>query len=480
MGIFKKIIIDKEDINVLKKSDNKMKLLIESVGNIDREYIENPFIALVNSIIYQQISFKAGNSIWNKFENLIEDITPKKIIEIDFESLKSCGLSNNKVNYIKNITNGVINNELNIKEYYKMSEEEIYENLIKIKGIGPWTIEMFLIFSLNKKNIMSYKDLGLRKGLEWLYEIKGDITEKEFNKYKKKFSPLGTLASFYLWEITIRNYFKFENIYKVNLLNNIVYLNSPVGIIEIQSKNGEIISLDFVNEKLYEEKSEEVLENAKLQLNEYFIGKRKKFNLPLRLEGTDFRLKVWKELQNIPYGVTCSYKDIAIKIGNKNASRAIGGANNKNKIAIIIPCHRVIGSNGSLVGYESGIERKKVLLDLEKKFKMEDKMKNTNEINEIKELIEKEEMVLGYFTTIDCNMCKDLFPKIEKMLESFPNIYGFRAESDMNLKIVGEYGIYMVPTIILFIQGKETIRVSRNISIMELSDSIKRYYDMLN
>lgn len=161
-------------------------------------------------------------------------------------------------------------------------------------------------------------------------------------------------------------------IYIKNILNNIVYLNSPVGMIEIQSKNGEIISLDFVNEKLYEEKSEEVLEKAKLQLKEYFNGRRKKFKLPLKLEGTDFRLKVWKELQNIPYGVTCSYKDIAIKIGNKNASRAIGGANNKNKIAIIIPCHRVIGSNGDLVGYESGIERKKALLDLEKKYYMEE------------------------------------------------------------------------------------------------------------
>ena len=107
-------------------------------------------------------------------------------------------------------------------------------------------------------------------------------------------------------------------------------------------------------------------------------------------------------------------------------------------------------------------------------------MKNMNEINEIKEMIEKEQMVLGYFTTTDCNMCKDLFPKIEKILESFPNISGFRAESDVNLKIVGEYDIYMVPTIILFIQGKETIRVSRNVSIMELSNSIKRYYDMLN
>ncbi len=107
-------------------------------------------------------------------------------------------------------------------------------------------------------------------------------------------------------------------------------------------------------------------------------------------------------------------------------------------------------------------------------------MKNTNDLNEIKELIEANQMVLGYFTTTDCNMCKDLFPKIEEMLKSFPNIEGFRAESDLNLRIVGEYSIYMVPSIILFIDGKETIRLSRNISVMELSSQIQRYYDMLN
>jgi thiol-disulfide isomerase/thioredoxin len=107
-------------------------------------------------------------------------------------------------------------------------------------------------------------------------------------------------------------------------------------------------------------------------------------------------------------------------------------------------------------------------------------MKENNDINEIKKIIENNQMVFGYFTTTDCNMCKDLFPKIEKMLEEFPNIVGFKAESNLNPLIVGEYNIFMVPTIILFIDGKETIRRSRNISIIELSNSIDRYYEMLN
>ena len=94
--------------------------------------------------------------------------------------------------------------------------------------------------------------------------------------------------------------------------------------------------------------------------------KRKIFDIPIKLDGTEFQVKVWKELLKLPYGETCSYLDIAKKIGNPNASRAVGMANNKNKIQIIIPCHRVIGSNKKLIGYAGGIKVKEKLLKLEK------------------------------------------------------------------------------------------------------------------
>ena len=101
------------------------------------------------------------------------------------------------------------------------------------------------------------------------------------------------------------------------------------------------------------------------QLEEYFAGTRTTFDFPYRLEGTPFQLQVWHELEKIPYGVTCSYKDIAIAIGNEKAVRAVGGANNKNPMAIVVPCHRVIGTNRKLVGYAAGVEIKQLLLDLE-------------------------------------------------------------------------------------------------------------------
>ncbi|MCT4565139.1 MAG: methylated-DNA--[protein]-cysteine S-methyltransferase [Maledivibacter sp.] len=151
----------------------------------------------------------------------------------------------------------------------------------------------------------------------------------------------------------------------MNLENNVTYFESPIGLIEIQSEGGSIVSLDFLKEKRYEERLEPTLGEAKNQLKDYFNGKRKKFDLPLKMNGTKFQNRVWSELTKIPYGKTLSYKEIAVGIGNDNACRAVGNANNKNKVAIIIPCHRVVGSNGKLVGYEGGLWRKKWLLEHE-------------------------------------------------------------------------------------------------------------------
>ena len=115
----------------------------------------------------------------------------------------------------------------------------------------------------------------------------------------------------------------------------------------------------------YVEGSSDVIEKAKYQLDEYFLSKRREFDIPLLFIGTDFQKKVWNELLNIPYGATVSYGELAGRIGMPNAVRAIANANAVNAISIIAPCHRVIGSNGSLTGYGGGLERKSFLLELE-------------------------------------------------------------------------------------------------------------------
>lgn len=129
-----------------------------------------------------------------------------------------------------------------------------------------------------------------------------------------------------------------------------------------------LINIQFTQPQKALLQTTELLSMASTQLNEYFQGKRTVFSLPFKLTGTPFQLAIWKELQNIPYGQTTSYKDIAKKINNPKAYRAVGMANNKNPLPIIIPCHRVIGSNGKLTGYAGGLNLKNYLLQLEKSY----------------------------------------------------------------------------------------------------------------
>ena len=136
--------------------------------------------------------------------------------------------------------------------------------------------------------------------------------------------------------------------------------NTILGEIYIAENDGYICNVSFC-ELNYFRKETALIKQTYTQLEEYFKSERQTFDIRLSAQGTDFQKTVWKELQKIPYGKTATYKDIAKNIGNKNASRAVGMANNKNPIAIIIPCHRVIGSNGNLTGYAGGINIKKYL-----------------------------------------------------------------------------------------------------------------------
>ncbi|MDF2532733.1 MAG: methylated-DNA--[protein]-cysteine S-methyltransferase [Clostridia bacterium] len=149
------------------------------------------------------------------------------------------------------------------------------------------------------------------------------------------------------------------------------YYHSPIGIVEMVSDENSIIALSFVEEAIEnnEQTVPKVLQTALEQMDEYFQGKRKVFNLELKAEGTEFQQKVWRSLVEVPYGETACYGDIAKAVGNNKGSRAVGGANNKNKIAIIIPCHRIIGADGSLTGYAGGLWRKEWLLKHEKNHK---------------------------------------------------------------------------------------------------------------
>lgn len=153
-------------------------------------------------------------------------------------------------------------------------------------------------------------------------------------------------------------------------MKSIFYYETPIGKIGIGDNGKSIICLLFEGQKYSEDltiNETDLIRGAKNQLFEYFDGKRKDFDLPLEYEkGTEFQRKCWNALRTIPYGETRTYKDMANQIGHLKAYRAVGLANNKNSLSIFVPCHRVIGSNGKLVGFGGGLDTKEKLLQLEK------------------------------------------------------------------------------------------------------------------
>ncbi len=146
------------------------------------------------------------------------------------------------------------------------------------------------------------------------------------------------------------------------------FLKTPVGFLEVTGSEKGIRSLFFLDFKVRITRVPHHLHDCVTQLEEYFAGTRHGFSLTLDLEGSPFQLKVWQETLKIPYGKTASYQELAINLGNPNAFRAVGGANGSNPVSIIIPCHRVLGQNGKLVGYGGGLWRKKWLLEHEHSF----------------------------------------------------------------------------------------------------------------
>lgn len=148
-----------------------------------------------------------------------------------------------------------------------------------------------------------------------------------------------------------------------------VYHQSPIGILKITADKSAVLAISFVEkaDKHDENKQPRVLRKCIKQLDEYFAGKRAKFSFSYKYKGSEFQQKVWAGLENIAYGKTISYKDLSLQLGDEKLVRAVGTANGKNPLAIVVPCHRVIGSDGKLVGYAGGLWRKQWLLEHEQK-----------------------------------------------------------------------------------------------------------------
>ena len=184
---------------ILSKKDNKLSKIIKSYPDDFLFSKSDPFYTLARSIVGQQISVKSAQSVWNKLEVKIIRIKPKIIETTHSGTLKSVGLSRQKVGYLKNLANAFIEKKIKIKTWEKMTDEEIIQDLIQIKGIGRWTAEMFLIFNLCRADIFPLDDIGMIKGLCKLYHIPYPTERETIINIGKKWKPYRSVATWYLW-----------------------------------------------------------------------------------------------------------------------------------------------------------------------------------------------------------------------------------------------------------------------------------------
>lgn len=189
-----------KDVEALKEMDPTLAKAMDDVTLRDRLMYPDLFENMVRQMISQQISVKSATTVWNKVVHQYAPITPQRILEKSEEELASLGLSTTKARWIHEAAKKFQRDSFFYKALSSKSTKEIREHLLIYDGVGPWTADMLLIFSLGHKDILSYEDLGIRQGIMKLYGLK-TLTKKEFRGFQEKFSPLGTLASLYFWAI---------------------------------------------------------------------------------------------------------------------------------------------------------------------------------------------------------------------------------------------------------------------------------------
>lgn len=190
-----------KEITYLKQKDAVLGEAIDKLGMIKRETDPDLFSATINSIIGQQISISAQNTIWNRLKEKTS-VTSKGILSLSLEELKSIGISYRKAEYIQGFAKLVTSGELDIESLVHMEDDEVIKELSSIKGIGVWTAEMLMLFSMQRPNIFSYGDLAILRGLRMLHHHR-KIPKKLFEKYRRRYSPYCSVASLYLWAIAV-------------------------------------------------------------------------------------------------------------------------------------------------------------------------------------------------------------------------------------------------------------------------------------
>jgi DNA-3-methyladenine glycosylase II len=191
-----------KEIDHLKKKDKKLGAAIERIGMIERETKPDVFLAMVDSIISQQISSKAADTVLERLCGLLGDVTAARIAATETGLIQQCGMTMKKAGYIKNLAAVVQAGELDLHELRALPDAEVIKKLVTLDGIGVWTAEMLLLFALKRPDVVSYGDLAIRRGMMNLYGLK-DLPKARFERYRKRYSPYGSVASLYLWKLAV-------------------------------------------------------------------------------------------------------------------------------------------------------------------------------------------------------------------------------------------------------------------------------------
>ncbi len=187
-------------IDYLRSRDPRMAEVIDKIGVVRRRVIPDVFAALVHSIVGQQISTKAHESIWRKVEETVGEVSPKNILAISPELLQSVGISFRKVEYIRDAARRFESGEFDVLSFDSMSDEQVIEKLTQLKGVGVWSAEMLMLFSMQRPDVLSFGDLAILRGLRMIYHHRR-IDRRLFEKYRRRFSPCNSVASLYLWAV---------------------------------------------------------------------------------------------------------------------------------------------------------------------------------------------------------------------------------------------------------------------------------------
>jgi 3-methyladenine DNA glycosylase/8-oxoguanine DNA glycosylase len=190
------------EIDHLARRDRKLGRAIGRIGLIERPVMPDLFKALVHSIVAQQVSRKAAETVWAKLVERLSDVTPRNVAGTPVSDIQECGLSMRKARYIHGVGEAAMSGRLDILKLKQMPDEEVIEKLSSFPGVGVWTAEMLLIFSLCRPDVVSWGDLAIRRGMMKLYGLTA-LSKTQFDRFRNRYSPCGSVASLYLWALSV-------------------------------------------------------------------------------------------------------------------------------------------------------------------------------------------------------------------------------------------------------------------------------------